>query len=66
MGAGAAHEERGAFEAAVGLAQDDRLALSHLRREARTRILQGEQSIASLGDQNVGEIKAHIVERDGR
>jgi uncharacterized radical SAM superfamily Fe-S cluster-containing enzyme len=35
-------------------------------REARTRILEGEQSIASLVDQNVGEIKAHIVERDGK
>ncbi len=35
-------------------------------REARTRILQGEQSIASLVNQNVGEIKAHIVERDGK
>ena len=35
-------------------------------REARTRILAGEQSIASLVNENVGEIKAHIVERDGK
>ena len=31
VGARAAHEERGAFEAATGLAEDDRLALPHLR-----------------------------------
>ena len=35
-------------------------------REARARILDGEQSISSLVEQNVGEIKAHIVERDGK
>jgi 7,8-dihydro-6-hydroxymethylpterin dimethyltransferase len=35
-------------------------------REARSRILQGEQSIASLVQEHVGEIKAQIVERDGK
>jgi 7,8-dihydro-6-hydroxymethylpterin dimethyltransferase len=35
-------------------------------REARTRILAGEQAIASLVDEKVGEIKAHILERDGK
>src|SRR5688500_8769560 len=33
-------------------------------RETRTRILEGEQSIASLVDRHVGEIQAHIIERD--
>ena len=35
-------------------------------RETRTRILSGEQSIESLINQHVGEIKADIVERDGK
>jgi uncharacterized radical SAM superfamily Fe-S cluster-containing enzyme len=35
-------------------------------REARTRILSGEQAIESLVDDHVGEITAHIVERDGK
>ena len=35
-------------------------------REARTRILSGEQSIETLVHENVGEIRADIVERDGR
>jgi len=35
-------------------------------REARARILEGEQSIASLVEGNVGEITAHILERDGK
>jgi len=35
-------------------------------REARTRILSGEQAIRTLLDENVGEIKADIVERDGK
>ncbi len=35
-------------------------------REARARILNGEQSIASLVDEHVGEIKATILERDGK
>ena len=35
-------------------------------REARARILAGDQAIASLVDERVGEIKAHIVERDGK
>jgi 7,8-dihydro-6-hydroxymethylpterin dimethyltransferase len=35
-------------------------------REARTRILAGEQSIESLVDDHNGEIKAHILERDGK
>jgi uncharacterized radical SAM superfamily Fe-S cluster-containing enzyme len=35
-------------------------------REARARILSGEQSIESLVNDHVGEIKAHIAERDGR
>ena len=35
-------------------------------REARARILSGEQSIESLVDEHVGEIKAHILERDGK
>ena len=35
-------------------------------REARTRILSGEHSIRTLVDENIGEIKAHIVERDGK
>jgi tetraether lipid synthase len=35
-------------------------------REARARILSGEQAIESLIDEHVGEITAHIVERDGK
>ena len=35
-------------------------------REARSRILSGEQSIESLVNEHVGEIPAHIVERDGK
>jgi len=35
-------------------------------RETRARILSGEQSIESLVDEHVGEIKAHIIERDGK
>jgi uncharacterized radical SAM superfamily Fe-S cluster-containing enzyme len=35
-------------------------------REARARILSGEQAVESLVNEHVGEIKAHIVERDGR
>ena len=34
--------------------------------ETRARILCGEQSIESLVNQHVGEIPAHIVERDGK
>src|ERR1700720_591873 len=35
-------------------------------RETRTRILSGEQPVESLVNEHVGEIKAHIVERDGK
>jgi 7,8-dihydro-6-hydroxymethylpterin dimethyltransferase len=35
-------------------------------RDARARILSGEQAIESLVDGHVGEIKAHILERDGK
>ncbi|HJZ77479.1 MAG TPA: radical SAM protein [Vicinamibacterales bacterium] len=35
-------------------------------REARARILAGEQAIESLVDDHVGEIKAQILERDGK
>jgi 7,8-dihydro-6-hydroxymethylpterin dimethyltransferase len=35
-------------------------------REARTRILSGEQAIESLINEDVGEIKARIFERDGK
>ena len=35
-------------------------------REARSRILSGEQSIESLVEEHVAEIKAHILERDGK
>ncbi len=35
-------------------------------RETRTRILSGEQSIESLVNEHAGEIKAQIVERDGK
>ena len=35
-------------------------------REARTRILSGEQSVESLVSGHVGEIQAHILERDGK
>jgi uncharacterized radical SAM superfamily Fe-S cluster-containing enzyme len=35
-------------------------------RETRTRILSGEQAIESLINEHVGEIKAHIFERDGK
>jgi uncharacterized radical SAM superfamily Fe-S cluster-containing enzyme len=35
-------------------------------RETRARILSGEQPIESLVDQHVAEIKAHIIERDGK
>src|ERR1700674_1755431 len=35
-------------------------------RETRAKILSGEQSIESLVDKQVGEIKAQIVERDGK
>ncbi|HMF95585.1 MAG TPA: hypothetical protein VKE96_14890, partial [Vicinamibacterales bacterium] len=35
-------------------------------REARARILAGDQAIESLIDDHVGEIKAQILERDGR
>jgi hypothetical protein len=35
-------------------------------REARARILAGEQGIESLVNDHVGEIEAHILERDGR
>ncbi len=35
-------------------------------REARARILSGEQSIETLVEEHVGEIRADILERDGR
>jgi len=35
-------------------------------REARARILSGEQSIESLVNDHVAEIEAHIIERDGK
>src|SRR3954452_1238820 len=35
-------------------------------RDARARIVSGEQDVSSLVDDHVGEIKAHILERDGR
>ena len=35
-------------------------------RETRARILSGEQAISTLINENVGEIKATIVERDGK
>jgi 7,8-dihydro-6-hydroxymethylpterin dimethyltransferase len=35
-------------------------------REARARILSGEQSVESLVTDHVGEIPAHIFERDGK
>jgi 7,8-dihydro-6-hydroxymethylpterin dimethyltransferase len=35
-------------------------------REARTRILSGEQAVESLVNEKVGEIKARIFERDGK
>jgi len=35
-------------------------------RETRGRILSGEQAIESLVNQHVAEIKAHIIERDGK
>ena len=35
-------------------------------RETRARILAGEQSIESLVNEHAGEIKAHILERDGK
>jgi uncharacterized radical SAM superfamily Fe-S cluster-containing enzyme len=35
-------------------------------REARTRILSGEQALDTLVNDHVGEIKASILERDGR
>src|SRR5262249_51610078 len=35
-------------------------------REARARILAGDQSIDSLVHGHVGEIQAHIFERDGK
>jgi uncharacterized radical SAM superfamily Fe-S cluster-containing enzyme len=35
-------------------------------REARSRILSGEQSIETLVEEHVGEIRAEILERDGK
>ena len=35
-------------------------------RETRARILSGEQALATLVNENVGEIKANILERDGK
>src|SRR5204862_7428440 len=35
-------------------------------RETRARILSGEQAVESLVNEHVGEIKAQIVERDGK
>src|SRR5258706_3940866 len=35
-------------------------------RETRARILSGEQSVESLVNEHVGEIKAHILERNGK
>src|SRR5260221_13656650 len=35
-------------------------------RETRARILSGEQAMESLITAHVGEIKAHILERDGK
>src|SRR5882762_2107560 len=35
-------------------------------RETRARILSGEQAVESLVNEHVGEIEAHIVERDGK
>jgi uncharacterized radical SAM superfamily Fe-S cluster-containing enzyme len=35
-------------------------------RETRSRILSGEQSVESLLNEHVGEIKANIIERDGK
>src|SRR3981189_1423636 len=35
-------------------------------RETRARILSGEQAVESLVNEHVGEIKAHLAERDGK
>ena len=35
-------------------------------RDARTRILSGEQSVETLVQEHIGEIQANILERDGR
>src|SRR4051812_46046679 len=35
-------------------------------RDARARILSGEQSVETLVEEHVGEIRAHILERDGK
>src|SRR4051812_12950724 len=35
-------------------------------KEARTRILSGEQAVESLVNERIGEIKADILERDGK
>src|SRR3954464_665329 len=35
-------------------------------RDARARILSGEQDVSSLVNEHIGEITAHIVERDGK
>ena len=62
----AAQEPR-ALEAAARMAAHDRLALPDLRkRDAAHASSPASRIVASLVDEHVGEIKAHIVERDGQ
>ena len=67
VGAGAAHEEHRADRrrSSAGRGRPTRSVRPACARRA-TRILSGEQSIESLVNEHVGEIKAHIVERDGK
>ena len=53
-------------QAAARLAARDRLALPDCTREARQAILDGKKDVSVLLNEKVGEIKATILERDGK
>ncbi len=67
MGARSAHEEPRAFQAAAGLAAVDRLAVPDLREGSRGPASSPASSRSKrLVNEHVGEIKAQIIERNGR
>ena len=66
MGGQAAAEVVPEDQAAAGLAADDRLAVPKCVPEIRQQIVDGKLPYEILLNEKVGEIKAQIIERDGK
>ena len=67
MGARAVAEKLGANVAGTRLAANDRLVVPDLRpRDARAHPVRRRSTRTILVNEHVGEIKAHILERDGK